>query len=317
VNETITNITNVSLSVIVYEENPILLDTVYNIDTKKIGYFVYNFFARDSEDLGIEYERELNNLFGKFQTENIDELIIDLRYNSGGTIITALALASMISGKTKDDIFGYSEYNNVFGYFLGREDKISNFLDYINKYKYNGNIPEIIERVPINKLSNLNRVYMIVSKQTASASELLINGLRPYMGDENVVLIGETTYGKNVGSIPIYEEDDPENTWGMLPIVLKLSNSEHFSDYADGFEPDIRMHEKDKLFDMKPLGDIDELLLSTALDHIFGVTKRKRESIGMENERYKIIGSSIDRTPVRKNMYIDLSHRTTTKQRLR
>jgi C-terminal processing protease CtpA/Prc len=297
--------TNISLSVIEYKENPILLDTIYHIQNKKIGYFVYNFFARDSETFGIAYEKELNNLFGKFADEAIDELIIDLRYNSGGTVITAMALASMISNRGATDIFGYEEYNSILDSYYAREDEdenynISYFLDNIELLDDSG---KVAEKVPVNKLSGLTRVYLIVSNRTASASELIINGLRPYMGDDNVVLIGGTTTGKNVGSFAIYETDPVKrqtNNWGMLPIVFKLSNSLKSSDYANGFTPNVEISEIGEL-EMKPLGDTDELLLSATLSKIFGTAIQRRNV----REKPETVGSSIDRTPARKNMYID------------
>lgn len=302
---TITGISNISLSVIEYKENPIFLDTIYHIQNKKIGYLVYNFFARDSETAGITYEKELNDLFGKFNTEVIDELIVDLRYNSGGTVITAMALASMISNRSANDVFGYEEYNSILDAFYaeryGVDYNISYFLDDIEKYDNNN---RVVERIPIKKLSGLNRVYLIVSDLTASASELIINGLRPYMGDDNVVLIGYTTTGKNVGSFTIYETDPVKqktNNWGMQPIIFRLSNSKKFSDYANGFTPDVKIHEAQEL-DMKPLGDTDELLLSTTLNKIFGISTPKRTNL---REKPEAVGSSIDRTPARKNMYID------------
>ena len=291
---------NVDLSVIVYEENPILLDTVYYDNNRKIGYFVYNFFARDSEENGIRYERELNELFGKYKTEGIDDLIIDLRYNSGGTTVKAQALASMISGLSSTDIFGYTEYNS----YLHSHWSVSDGANYNVMYFLDEIVRAPNDKTPINKLSGLNRLYLIVSGQTASASELLINGLRPYMGAENVVLVGETTFGKNVGSFLLYERDSEKqktNNWGMLPIVFKLSNKLHFSNYSNGFEPDVDIHETDDLLYMKPLGDTEELLLATTLDMISGISKMRKQDIGV---KFEIVGSAIDRMPARKNMYI-------------
>jgi C-terminal processing protease CtpA/Prc len=314
---TITGMSHISLSVIEnYKENPILLDTIYHIQDKKIGYFVYNFFARDSEMLGIAYEKELNDLFGKFKTEGIDDLIIDLRYNSGGSVATAIALSSMISNRSSTDVFGYEEYNSVLDEYLllieGSDYNVSYFLDEIERYDNNN---KVVERVPINKLSGLSRVYFIVTRRTASASELVINALRPYMDDDKIILIGEKTYGKNVGSVSLYERDPVKqktNTWGMQPIVLKLSNSEGFSDYGNGFTPKITQSEFEEL-ELKPLGDTDEILLSATLDELFG----KMQSIQRTNSRKipEIVGSSIDRTPARKNMYIEIPRKLLTNEK--
>ena len=113
----------------------------------------------------------------------------------------------------------------------------------------------------------------------------------------DVILIGETTYGKNVGSISIYEEDDPKNKWGMQPIIVKFYNSAGESDFTNGFVPDIEVDEfrvnlSDKtitrpLFDF---GNMEDPLLSTALNEItgggmrtrsMGITKRIATSPGM------------------------------------
>jgi C-terminal processing protease CtpA/Prc len=291
---TIVGIKDIALDVVEnYPENPILLDTIYNISGKKIGYFVYNFFARDKGDGSVSYEKELNNLFLKFKSEQISELIVDLRYNSGGAVITTEALASMISGQTTDKVFYLEEYNS----FLNKEFSKMYGNDY-NKAYFIDNIANI----PINSLSGLSTLYCIVSRRSASASELLINGLKPYM---NVVLIGETTYGKNVGSITIYEEDpikQKNNKWGMQPIVLKISNSKNFSEYGDGFVPDKEAYEYNT-DTIRQLGDTEELLLHTTINQILGIEEisSMTKSIGRQTS---VIASSVDKTPARKNQYI-------------
>jgi len=305
----ISGITHIPLSVIVYKENPILLDTIYQIQGKKIGYFVYNFFANDSEEYGITYEKELNNLFLKFKTEGIDELIVDLRYNSGGTTNTAMVLASMIANRSSADIFGFMEFNAILDTYYrrtyGANYNVDYFPDYIERTDPNN---RVVEQVAIHKLAGLTRVYMIVSDRTASASELLINGIRPYMGDHNVVLVGWSTTGKNVGSFTIYEDDPVKqktNNWGMQPIVCKLSNSQQNSNYENGFTPDVQIHETQVLL-MKQLGETNELLLATTLDLIFGTTTVRRKVI---NEKATTVGSSIDLHPARQQMNIDLSRK--------
>ena len=296
-------IENVALTVIEgYEENPILLDTLYNIQNRKIGYFVYNFFARDSKEGGIEYEKELNNLFGKYKTEGIDDLIIDLRYNSGGTVITAQALASMIANRSKDDIFGVEDFNFLLhSYFSATEGEDYNKMYFLDEIVRTQN-----DKVTINKLG-LSRVYLIVSRHTASASELIINGLRPYLGNENVVLVGDKTYGKNYGSMLIYERDpikQQTNDWALLPVVFKLSNKDGFSDYGSGFEPDIAVREDvaSALPFMKQLGDTEELLLATTLDLIFGISKSVSKSAALAE--FEFFDSTVEKLSARNNMYI-------------
>ncbi|MDR1584464.1 MAG: hypothetical protein LBS55_14630 [Prevotellaceae bacterium] len=311
---TFTGAKKISLDVIEnYPENPILLDTVYNISDVNIGYFVYNFFARDKGDGSIAYEKELNDIFSKFQSAQINELIVDLRYNSGGAVITTQALASMISGQNTEKIFYTEEYNDIidqeFRKYYGANYNKSYFIDKISRYDNSG---KIIEQIPINSLSGLSTVYFIVSRRSASASELLINGLDPYM---NVVLIGDTTYGKNVASITIYEEDpvkQEDNKWGLQPIIMKMSNADGVSDYGEGFTPDTKISEfDDEGLIIKQLGDTDELLLKTTINKIFGVETKAATTKHLGNKAV-FIGSAIDRTPARKNQYVSkpyLTHR--------
>jgi hypothetical protein len=84
----------------------------------------------------------------------------------------------------------------------------------------------------------------------------------------------------------------------MQPIISKFENSVHFSDYGKGFAPDIESDEFE--LRMLPLGDIDELMLSDALNHILGVKSSQRKAVTLKS---KIVGSSIDRNPARKTMY--------------
>jgi len=298
---------SVSLQVIVYAENPILLDTVYHIGSKKIGYFVYNFFARDSEPLGVAYEKELNEIFGKYKEENIDDLIIDMRYNTGGAVTTAEVLASMISNRTTTDILGYMKYNAIvdqsLSHYYGKDYNVLYFSDHIERYDKDN---KLVESIKINKLENLNKVHLIVTSSTASASELIINCLKPYM---NVVLIGDKTRGKNVGSITLYEEDEEKqktNTWGMQPIVLKLENKDHYSDYGNGFDPNVLINSEIEI-GMLELGNIEELMLSVALDHILGRSSLRKTSVAPE---VQMIGSSTD---VGKGMYFEPSFFRRTK----
>jgi C-terminal processing protease CtpA/Prc len=295
----------VSLSVVEYSENPVLLDTIYNIQDKKIGYLVYNFFANDSGDQSLSYIKALNTIFGHFKTENLTDLIIDFRYNSGGAITTANALAGMISNRSSSDIFMIEEYNSIVSTALadryGHDYNKNYFLNNIENTNSSG---VVTEQIPINKLRGLNKAYFIVSGRTASASELVINGIQPYM---DVELIGETTAGKNLGSITIYEEDPVKqqtNKWGMQPIIVKTANAVGFSDYADGFTPDVE--ESELTSPMKPLGDTDEILLNVALSRVLNIPRSRLRKSDNVNIRRDIVGSSIDRTPARKSMYLPL-----------
>ena len=123
-------------------------------------------------------------------------------------------------------------------------------------------------------------MYILTSNRSASASELLINGLSPHI---NVVQVGTTTYGKNVGSITLYDYIDnnndirnPNHTYAMQPIVLRIANSDNFADYTNGLTPDIDLRERTSSFGV--LGDPNEPLLAAALNHINGGSAKKYQT---------------------------------------
>jgi C-terminal processing protease CtpA/Prc len=293
---------NVSLKVTKYEENPVLLDSIYEIEGKKIAYLIYNFFAADNGDNSYDYLKELNDVFGKFKQANVNELVLDLRYDTGGDAEVATALASMISGRSSSDLFCIDQYNSIVDHELKSElgDNYNKtfFNDYLIIRDKDGNI--INQNIPVNKLTGLERLYVLTSGRTASASELIINGLEPYM---NVILIGETTYGKNVGMWFIYEQDpqkQKDNRWGMLPIVFKIFNSQNKSDYSNGFDADIKTDEYAQ-FPLLPLGDTHELLLEAALVDMGVQTASTFRSAENRLESRPLMSSG-DLTPVRKNL---------------
>lgn len=257
-----------------YAENPVYKDSVYTINNKKIGYLVYNFFARDKGDDSYDYDKLLMNHLDALKTQGVNEMVLDLRYNSGGAVSSAIALASaLVKNRSTSNVLTTSQYNSI----------VHNSL--LKEYGANYNKDYFIDKVDGTTISipalNLPRLYVLTSGWTASASEFVINGLRPYM---DVILIGETTYGKNVGSISIYEENDPRNKWGMQPIVVKYFNSEGKSDFTAGFTPNYEIDEfnpdgkgetGDELF-LFEFGNTSDPLLGKAISLITGATKATR-----------------------------------------
>jgi C-terminal processing protease CtpA/Prc len=278
-------------------ENPIYFyKTFDNINGKKVGYLVYNGFISN-------YNIDLNNVFSQFQ--GIDELILDLRYNGGGSVQTAIYLASMIYTTNTSKLFSISQYNNkLHAYFLQNHKKGSNYnKDYfasVIKVKDNS-------EVSINSL-NLSKVYIITTYSSASASELLINGLKPYM---DVVIIGDTTKGKYVGSITIkdYIDDkgtvNPNHKWAMQPIVFKIANSQGISDFVNGFAPTPGFLVNENFANLIPFGDENEPLLKTVLDHIRGITPSVRAQLKTVGIQFRSFGDSKDHIPFGKDMYVE------------
>ena len=167
----------------------------------------------------------------------------------------------MITGQFNNQVFAKETWN-------------SKLMDY-----WNENSPESLLNKFTNKLDNdqsisslnLNRVFVLTSARTASASELLINGLDPYI---DVIHIGDFTVGKNQGSITVYDyindsrDKNPNHMYAMQPIVLKIGNVAGYTDFPDGLEPDVFI--KESLSNPGVLGDYNEPLLKIAIDQING-----------------------------------------------
>ncbi|MDB9835701.1 S41 family peptidase [Flavobacteriaceae bacterium] len=247
-----------------FQEDPIHKNLVLDVGGQKVGYLMYNKFLNEFDD-------QLIQTFSDFATEGITDLVVDLRYNGGGSVRTCVYLASMITGQFTDEIFAQQIWNSkLLAYFEALNSNSNDSDDReLNNYFTSTNS----EGVTLPAL-NLNTVYIIATNRSASASELLINGLAPHI---NVVLIGNTTYGKNVGSITVYDYIDnegtknPNHTYAMQPIVLKIANSVGFADYANGLDPDIEVRERAS--NLGVLGTPSEPLLSVALSQISGTGK--------------------------------------------
>ncbi|GHV66414.1 hypothetical protein FACS1894199_09780 [Bacteroidia bacterium] len=281
-----------------YAEHPILTSKIFDPKNgKTIGYLVYNFFASDNGDNTYKYDIELANLLETFKTGGVTDLVLDLRYNGGGAIQSAIYLASaLVDRDVTDKTFAYNEYNTGYTEALIKYYGNSDALSY-----------QLEDKVKNNSISDLgkqlNSIYILTGRYTASASELIINGLKPYIGDK-LKLIGRTTYGKNVGSITFYEKNDSRNKWGMQPIVLKISNKDHFSDYGGGFTPETLLNEFTLPF--QPLGSEQEPLLAKAIEQITGIVAplpaSASKNVGHEP---RIIGSSFDQKKGAYQMFVD------------
>ena len=225
------------------QTNPILKDTIIKWGGKKVGYMAYIQFLSS-------YDDSLRAVFARFKAGGVNELVIDLRYNGGGYVTSSDLLTDLIVKDlaTKVDmIMNKKVYNATYTQDLNKSSGSTAF---------NTNF-----KMESNNLGTLSRVFFLVANGTASASELVINNLKPFM---DVILVGEHTYGKNVGSFTL---TDSKNRWnyGLQPITFKIANSKDESNYGtkDGFLPDIAI--TDNILPYKQLGDPLETVLNKAL----------------------------------------------------
>lgn len=231
--------------------NPVHTARTLDIDGEKIGYLHYTGFTN-------EFDPQLNAAFAQFAADGVTDLVLDLRYNGGGSIETANDLSSMITGQFQGSLFITQRYN---------EDRNPQFETdrTFNTQIGNGSA--------INSLG-LSRVFVLTTGSTASASELILSALDPYI---EVVQIGTNTSGKFEGSFLLYDasapnfarsQANPNHRYVMLPLVLRSVNANGLTDYFDGFTPDIDIAET---FDnLGQLGFEGEPLLDIAIEEITG-----------------------------------------------
>ncbi len=277
-----------SVSPTLLQSNPVYFDTTFVKGDKRVGYIVYHQFVPGPNGSNNNaYDQELEKIFADFKAKGVNELVFDLRYNRGGYVSSATEIASLIGkGVTNNNVFYYKEYNKTVTPDLEKQYGKDFFHDnFLTKSQNLG--------------ANLSRVFFLTSTSSASASELLINGLKPFMP---VFLIGGVTTGKNVGSITLSDKSN-RIKWGIQPIVSRSSNSQRNSDYTAGFAPDVARTEGLVLY---PYGDPRDPLLGEALFQIFGVRARQGvEAVDAQKAGPEVF-STIDRQAGGGNMFFTL-----------
>lgn len=257
-----------SVTSTVLEENPVAFTKVIEAGTHKIGYLVYNGFRSN-------YNDELNAAFGAMKAAGVTDLVLDLRYNGGGSVETAVALGQMVTGQFTGSPYVIMDFNDKHNKY----DSTDPFEAAVNIYDYANGTTTKTRTENANSL-NLNKVYVLTSHGTASASELTINGLKAYI---NVVTIGDETYGKFVGSITLYDSPaqdfmsydkrNTSHTWAMQPITFAYYNGKHENQPTGGIVPDYQISPFAYFGTMKNFGDTSDVALAKALQLITGSGK--------------------------------------------
>lgn len=226
-----------------FRMKPVLYQEVLDLGSKKVGYFVFDSFITTETLAGSPtyVKNDLDQMFANFESEGISELIIDLRYNGGGAVVTAEYLSNLLAPLVAN---GQLMYDYGINSELEADGWRNDFFTPVNFNKTNA--------------LNLTKLYFLVTKgSTASASELVINNLKPFIP---IKLIGEkSTYGKPVGFFgwPIFDVD-------LYAVSFKLTNSQGYGDYFDGMPVDVNANDDVS----KNWGDPDESMFKQALYHI-------------------------------------------------
>ena len=270
---------NIELQKVPLIKNPVHHYSTLDYSGGKIGYLMYNQFVSNYDDY-------LKTIFSEFKSNSVDELILDLRYNPGGSINSAIVLASLITGQFENEIFNTEQWNND-----------------IQNYWINNNPEYLINRFTTFQSSlSLSKVYILTTRSSASASELIINCLKPYI---DVVQIGTPTYGKYQASVTLYDSENFSNqnvnrshNYALQPLVLKTLNVNGVTDYYNGINPDYEYEER--AFDMGQVGDLNEPMLNFTLDII-----ESRISLDLKPELFEYIDDNLKFEFLEREMYID------------
>lgn len=239
--------------------NPVIFSKVCEeYEGHRIGYLVYSAFEAG-------FDEELFKVFKDFKEKNVTDLILDLRYNGGGHVMSANLIASCVAGSScSNKVFAKYRYN------AERMKKIDSSKSE-EKFSY-AKYANLGTSLAAGDLS-LKRLYCLVGNGTASASELVINSLRGI--DIEVTLIGETTTGKNVGMESVNMEIN-DNTYRVAPITFQSYNAKGFGEYENGFDPNVPMNELDPynetnvFYIHKEYGTDKEPLYAKAIELITG-----------------------------------------------
>lgn len=243
----------------------VYLDSIFNIRDIKVGYLCYLEFNEITE---------LIPTFKRFYNAHIDELILDLRYNPGGYVNTCRYLSnSIVNERGYNEIFQQCTYNDVLTEELKKETG-SGITFTLFSTPDNG---QNVLGSPMYGL-NLKRVFVLTSKHSASASEAAIISMRPFM---DVIIIGEQTYGKGVGSWTIR---DNKYRYQLQPITMRYHNALMETTPDEGIAADYIIPDGYST-SKKELGDKSEPLLAKALDLILGTGTSDGNEAGIISSR--------------------------------
>jgi hypothetical protein len=242
-----------------YTHNPIFISKTIVSGTNTIGYLMYN------NDFSSNYLNDLNNTIAQFNSQNVNQLVLDLRYNIGGGSFTEniVKLGSMITGQFLDQPFLKERWNVKAQPWFEMHQPDSIVTKFTNKLNATTNINSL----------GLTDVYIILDGSSSSI-ELLINSLRSYI---NVHIINSsTTNGNSTGAITLYNSIDydsigasPNHTVALQPIVLDFLNSDDAT-FDQGFTPNLRTCNQEDILNLGELGELSDPILNDVVNFVNG-----------------------------------------------
>jgi len=253
----------VTLNTKSYTVNPVIYTNTYPLNGGKVaGYVVFNSFIALNN-----IQARLDSVFGVFASKNVTDLIIDLRYNGGGDVETSAYLSNLIAPSSANG----SVMNTTYWTANMQNDKYPIIQKKLGPFPtgyFKSTNAEQIEKFSKKGAVNVNRVFFLVTGNTASASELTINNVRPKM---DVQLVGDTTYGKPVGFLSNLKV----NGYYFYTPEFETKNSNSEGGYYTGMPP-VGSTTTGGTFQGKQIyedivtdfGDKSETLLNQALTYI-------------------------------------------------
>lgn len=228
--------------------------SLFEAGGKRTGYLAYYLCAEKDDGVMLQSIQKL-------QQKGVSEMILDLRYNPGGSVASATKLAAMLAGNFNASAPFITYRGNRHGGTV-----VQTFQQAI---AFSGNVSgkNMSHLAALNL--RLSRIFILTSPETASAAELLTHNLAPYT---NVIRIGETTLGKDEASFPVEDLRNPRQVaWVLMPIVYKIADGNGKGDYSTGLPPHYPVTETNKL-PLSPIGRPGDLPVNKALELIYGTT---------------------------------------------
>lgn len=258
------------------DQTPILMNSVIEVGSHKIGYLVYKGFDA-------AYDDDLLKVIGDFKSQGVTDFVLDLRYNGGGHVISSMLLSACIAGdKCKDKIFQYYRYNDArMADVSGTQKETGTLYDSSAGYFYERFYYPKYYGVSLSSYAlNMDKLYVLTTSLTASASELVISSLRGI--DYEVTVIGEQTEGKNVG-MEVFKFEKDGYDYELAPITFQGYNSKKETVPENGIKVDYEVADWNGGY--VDFGEINEPLLAKAIELITGTVSASSRNVGENHSR--------------------------------